>query len=144
VTRARSQLLELGATVTIAGAERQVERRAGTDEHPIVRLTGGADRNAAEALRGAELLVPRGAAPELDEDEFWAEDLEGCTVRDGEAEVGVVRRMLALPSCEVLEVRRPGRSDDLLVPLVRDAVRAVDVEAGVIDVDLAFLGEDEA
>jgi 16S rRNA processing protein RimM len=50
-----------------------------------------------------------------------------------------VRRMLALPSCEVLEVERDG--DDLLVPLVRDAVRSVDVDAGVVDVDLAFLDE---
>jgi 16S rRNA processing protein RimM len=40
----------------------------------------------------------------------------------------------------VLEVARDGAAD-LLVPLVRDAVRSVDVGAGVIDVDLAFLGE---
>jgi 16S rRNA processing protein RimM len=142
VTRARGQLLVPGATVVIGDAEREVQRRAGTDEHPIVRLAGAADRDAAEGLRGAELLVPREAAPELEEDEFWAEDLEGCAVRDGDTDVGVVRRMLALPSCEVLEVRRAGRSEDLLVPLVRDAVRSVDVEAGVIDIDLAFLGED--
>ena len=30
---------------------------------------------------------------------------------------------------------------ELLVPLVRDAVRSVDVAARRIDVDLAFLGE---
>ena len=30
----------------------------------------------------------------------------------------------------------------LLVPLVRDAVRDVDLDARVIDVDLAFLGEE--
>jgi hypothetical protein len=47
----------------------------------------------------------------------------------------------ALPSCEVLEVAR-ARAGDLLVPLIRDAVRAVDIDARVIDVDLAFLGED--
>ena len=59
---------------------------------------------------------------------------------DGERDVGVVARVLPLPANEVLEVRREG-SRDLLVPLVRDAVRAVDVEARVVDVDLAFLGE---
>ena len=47
----------------------------------------------------------------------------------------------ALPSCEVLEVARPG-SADLLVPLVRDAIRMIDVEERRIDVDLAFLGEE--
>ena len=59
---------------------------------------------------------------------------------DGAAAVGRVVRMVALPSCEVLEVAREGAAD-LLVPLVRDAVRSVDVAAGVVDVDLAFLGE---
>ena len=34
----------------------------------------------------------------------------------------------ALPSCEVLEVARRRRRPELLVPLVSDAVRAVDVE----------------
>ena len=31
--------------------------------------------------------------------------------------------------------------EDFLVPLVRDAVRSVDVEAKVVDVDVAFLGD---
>ena len=60
---------------------------------------------------------------------------------DGAVAVGEVRRLLALPSCEVLEVARPG-SADLLVPLVRDAIRMIDVEERRIDVDLAFLGEE--
>jgi ribosomal 30S subunit maturation factor RimM len=87
--------------------------------------------------------VARAEAPELEEDEWWATDLEGCAVRDGSREVGVVARLLALPSCEVLEVARsePG-TPDLLVPLVRDAVRDVDLDRRVIDVDLRFLGED--
>jgi 16S rRNA processing protein RimM len=61
-------------------------------------------------------------------------------VRDGARDVGRVRRLVGLPSCEALEVERPG-AGDLLVPLVRDAIRRVDVEARTVDVDLAFLGE---
>ena len=60
---------------------------------------------------------------------------------DGEHELGVVRRLLALPSCECLEVERGGGAGDLLVPLVRDAIRSVDVAAARIDIDLRFLGE---
>ena len=45
-------------------------------------------------------------------------------------------RMVALPSCEALEV-----GADLLIPLVRDAIRSIDVEARRIDVDMGFLGE---
>ncbi|MDX6578843.1 MAG: rRNA processing protein RimM, partial [Gaiellales bacterium] len=98
-------------------------------------------RADADALRGADLLVPRAQAPALEEDEWWPEQLEGCRVLDGDREVGVVRELRALPSCEVLHVERDGR-DELLVPLIRDAVRTVDVDAKRIDVDLAFLGEE--
>ena len=55
--------------------------------------------------------------------------------------MGTVRRLLALPSCEVLEVQRPGEEPDLLVPLVSDAVRSVDVERHEIEINLDFLGE---
>jgi 16S rRNA processing protein RimM len=140
VARPRAPLLELGARVTVAGAERTIVRRSGTDAAPILRLDGISSREEIEPLRGQALLVPRSALPPLEDDEYWAEELVGCAVRDGEVAVGVVARLLDYPSCELLEVRREG-ADVLLVPLVRDAVRGVDVAARVIDVDLAFLGE---
>ena len=72
--------------------------------------------------------------------EWWAHELEGCVVCDGKRQLGTVSGMLELPSCEVLEVRREdGR--ELLVPMVRDAVRNVDVAARCIEVSLDFLGE---
>jgi 16S rRNA processing protein RimM len=85
--------------------------------------------------------VPRAHAPELGPDEWWAEDLEGCGVHDGERLVGTVIRMLVLPSCEVLEVQREDGTGVLLVPLVSDAVREVDIERREIEIDLGFLGE---
>ena len=63
-------------------------------------------------------------------------------MHDGGRAVGTVRRLLALPSCEVLEVAREGGGGDLLVPLVTDAVRAVDIERRRSTIDLEFLGED--
>ncbi len=140
VTRARGTLLALGTVVRVDDQQAEIVRRAGTDERPILRLAGHEGRAAAEALRGRDLLVNRTVAPALDDDEWYAEDLEGCRVVDGAAIVGEVRRLMALPSCEALEVRRTDGTD-LLVPLVRDAVRSVDVRAGVVDVDLGFLGE---
>jgi 16S rRNA processing protein RimM len=141
VTRPRARLLSLGARVVVDGAEMEVVRFAGTDHRPILRLAGRDSREAVESLRGKDLLVRRADAPPLGEDEWYAEDLEGCVVVDGAREVGVVRRLLAYPSCEVLEVRAGER--ELLVPLISDAVRDVDVEARRIDVDLSFLGETE-
>jgi 16S rRNA processing protein RimM len=128
--------------VVVVGERRlKIIRRAGTPMRMIVRLEGFADRAAAERLRGEELLVERPDAPDLEPDEWWAEDLEGCAVRDRDVAVGTVRRLLSLPSCEVLEVERGEGEPDLLVPLVTDAVREVDVDRGVIEIDLRFLGE---
>jgi 16S rRNA processing protein RimM len=136
-----AELLDVGIEVRVGDVRHTIARLAGHDRRPIVRLEGCDARAAAEALSGQELSVARTRAPELEDDEWWATDLEGCTVRDGDREVGIVARLLALPSCEVLEVTRPGDAPDLLVPLVRDAVRDVDVEGRIIDVDLQFLGE---
>jgi 16S rRNA processing protein RimM len=120
--------------------ETTIVRRAGTAERPIVRVEGCADRAAAEGLRGTDLVVAAKAVAPLPEGEWWAEELVGCRVLDGERLVGVVRGMLGLPSCECLEVERPDGSE-LLVPMVRDAVRRVEVGAREIEIDLGFLGE---
>ncbi|MDP1847064.1 MAG: ribosome maturation factor RimM [Solirubrobacteraceae bacterium] len=135
VTRPRGLLLTLGGSVRIGEDVHEIVRRAGTEDRPILRLRGIDDRAGAEALREADLLVERAAAPPLPEGEYWPEDLEGCTVLtpDGR-ELGVVAAMRALPSCEVLEV------GDLLVPLVGDAVVSIDLDARRIVVDPEFLG----
>jgi 16S rRNA processing protein RimM len=143
VAEPEPRLLTLGREVMVADRARRITRRAGHDRRVILRVEGCEDRAGAKALRGAELLVTRRMAPALEEDEWWAEDLEGCAVHDGARPVGTVSRLLALPSCEVLEVKRTDGDAELLVPLVSDAVRTVDVGARSIDIDLRFLGEED-
>jgi 16S rRNA processing protein RimM len=139
VTRALSQLLSLGAAVTVAGRTAAIVRRAGTEQRPIVRLDGVADRQAAELLRGMELTVEQREVPALGEGEWWAHELEGCTVVDGDELLGIVSRLIALPSCEALEVRPAHGGDVVLVPLVKDAIRSVAPARRRIEVDLDFL-----
>jgi 16S rRNA processing protein RimM len=124
----------------VAGQTAAIVRRAGTDQRPIVRLEGVEDRSAAEALRGMELLVDGGDVPALGEGEWWAHELEGCEVVDGEELLGTVSRLIELPSCEALEVRPAGGGEVVLVPLVKDAVRRVAPADRRIEVDLDFLG----
>jgi 16S rRNA processing protein RimM len=128
-----SEELAKGTEVTVAGRRAVIERRAGTADRPIVRISGISDRDAAGGLRGEPLLVPAG---ELADDEFLIEDLVGCEVPG----LGEVRRVIPAPSCDVLEVGEDG----ILVPLISDAVKRVDTDARVIEVDRAFLGLDEA
>lgn len=106
----------------------------GTPQKPVARLEGVTTLAEVEALRGTPLAVDREDIG-LEEGEWWADDLVGLRVVDGDREVGVVERVRAYPSCELLEV------GDRLIPLIDDAVRTVDVAAGVVDVDLGFLGE---
>jgi len=140
VTGAQLRLLSVGTNVTVGELTAPIVRLAGLERHPIVRLEGVEDRTAAERLRGAELTVEQGEAPALEPGEWWAQELEGCAVGDGERSVGTVARLVELPSCEALQVRLPD-GDELLVPMVADAIRTVDVAQGRIDVNLAFLGE---
>jgi 16S rRNA processing protein RimM len=140
VTRPRPRLLTLGADATVGERTAPIVRRAGTEQRPIVRLEGVEDRSAAEALRGMELSIDGGDAPALGEDEWWAHELEGCQVLDGEDLLGTVVRLIELPSCEALEVRPAAGGEVVVVPMVKDAVRRVVPEQRRIEVDLEFLG----
>jgi 16S rRNA processing protein RimM len=140
VTRPQARLLSLGAVVTVGERTAAIVRRAGTEQRPIVRLEGVEDREAADALRGQELTVAQSAVPALADGEWWAHELEGCTVLDGEHLLGTVSRMLVLPSCEALEVRPAHGGEPVLIPMVKDAIRAVEIAERRIDVNLDFLG----
>jgi 16S rRNA processing protein RimM len=117
-----SHPLPVGTRVTVGDLTLEVGRRAGTDERPLVRLSGVED---PRALRGELLLVDA----ELEEDEWLADDLLRCAVPGH----GRVVRILDGPSCSVLELE-----DGLLVPFVSDAIRSV--EGGEIVIDEGFLG----
>jgi 16S rRNA processing protein RimM len=115
-----------------------------------LRLEGVDDREGADALRGMTLAVEQTEAPVLGEGEWWAHELEGCAVVDGGRLIGTVQRMIELPSCEALEVRReitgsqPTGSHPpapLIVPMVKDAIRRMAVADRRIEVDMGFLGE---
>lgn len=129
VRGARHPLTE-GTVVVVDGAQHRVERRAGTDATPLVRLDGVRDRESAAALTGRPLEVADDRPP-LDEGEWLAAELVGCEV----AGLGTVERVIAGPSCDVLEL-----DDGTLVPLVKDAVTAIDAGARRIEVDRHFLG----
>jgi 16S rRNA processing protein RimM len=142
VTRPRSRLLMVGTGVTVAGRRAAIVRRAGTEQNPIVRLEGMDSRPAAEELRGLPLIVEADDAPALAEGEWWGHELEGCEVFDGERPLGTVSRLVGLPSCEALEVRR-SKGETVLVPMVKDAIRRIEVSERRIEVNLEFLGMDE-
>ena len=87
----------------------------------IIAFEGVEDREAAEALRGTVLTLPRADVP-LDEDAFWAGDLLGREVVDDVgALVGVVEGTLDGPAHDYLVLARPDGGEALL-PAVADLV----------------------
>jgi len=53
----------------------------------LVQFEGVADRSTAEALRGTSFTIASGDRRELDPEEFWPDDLIGCTVVDAAGEL---------------------------------------------------------
>jgi 16S rRNA processing protein RimM len=115
--------LAVGTVVVLGDRSLRVDRRAGTDERPLIRLEGVDD---PRELRGEPLLVEA----ELGEGEWLAADLLGRAVPGR----GRVLRVLDGASCSVLELE-----DGTLVPFVSDAIRSIAPEGGEIEVDEDFL-----
>jgi 16S rRNA processing protein RimM len=112
----------------------------------LVEADGIHDRNAAEALRGEELFVPRSVLPDLGTDEFYHSDLEGLeALRPDGSRVGVVRALANFGAGDILEVLADnGRT--LNLPFDRATVPAVDLEAGrlIVEPPAGLLPEDRA
>jgi 16S rRNA processing protein RimM len=104
----------------------------------VARFAEIADRNAAEALRGTELTVPRSALPPLEPGEYYHVDLLGlpCVSSSGEP-LGRVIAIDNFGAGDVIEIERPDATR-FMVPMKAEAVPEWDAERLVVDD--AFIG----
>lgn len=101
----------------------------------LVRFEGVDDREAAEALRGAELAVRSDESPSLPEGQWYHYELLGCRCHDRrEGDLGEVVDVLDDGGGAMLVTQRDGRT--LPIPWVRKFLVKVDVDARRIEVDL--------
>ncbi|MGC4365020.1 ribosome maturation factor RimM [Hydrogenophaga sp. R2] len=83
----------------------------------VARLEGMDDRNAAEALKGVRISLPRSAFPATPEGEYYWVDLIGLRVVNREGvDLGVVRDLMPTGPTSVLVLE---------YPLVQDGVETV-------------------
>jgi 16S rRNA processing protein RimM len=110
----------------------------------LARIEGVDNREAADALAGTRLYVPRSALPTTDEDEFYHADLLGLRVlsTNGEA-VGTVSSILPIGETDVLEIDRESGRPSLLVPFTAEDVPEVDLAAGHIVIEVPVDAEDD-
>ncbi len=97
----------------------------------VVRFEGVADRSAAEALVGRDLLVPAADRPKLAKGEFHLLDLVGLEVRL-EADGAVIGRVSDLIHAgnDLLEVELSEGGRRLLIPFVEAIVPRVELAEG--------------
>ena len=103
----------------------------------IARIAEVTDRNAAEAMRGTELTVPRADLPPLGEGEYYHTDLLGLAVvsTDGEA-IGRVVAIDNFGAGDVLEIERSDKKR-FMVPMRIEAVPEWDDVRLVLDAGFA-------
>lgn len=101
----------------------------------LLRFREIADRDAAQRLVGAELLLERDELRPLAEDEYFLHELVGLEVVDRErGSIGPVEDVYDASGQPLASVRIDGREQ--LIPLRREMVDGVDMEARRIDVRL--------
>jgi 16S rRNA processing protein RimM len=101
----------------------------------LVRFAGIADRDAAEALRGLSLEVPRAEVPAAPAEQFYFFELVGLACHDTtHGHLGRVEDVVEDGGGVLLRVRDGER--ELLVPFVETMVTAVDLAGGRLDLML--------
>ena len=103
----------------------------------VIALDGIADRDQAEALKGARILVDRNLFPKAESDSYYWVDLIGCKAINLQGEsLGEVievndngaHGIIALGNSETKAVLQ-------LVPFVKEAVQSVDLPKKLITLD---------
>lgn len=113
-----------------------------------VRLAGVDDRDAADALRGVQLCVPRSALGEAgdeakDEDVFFHVDLIGLKARNEAGDViGSVKEVHDFGAGDILEIAGPELAGEM-IPFLKETVPLVDLKAGYLVIIPPELIEDE-
>ena len=101
------------------------------------RIAGVGSKEAADALRGTSLFVPRDRLPALPDDEFYHADLIGLAAYDtGGVLVGKVSAVYNHGASDIIEISATRHKSALLLPFTKAIVPNVDLAAGRIVVDL--------
>lgn len=131
----RADRFEIGATLFLDGEDeaRRVVASEPAGRSPVVVLDGIGSREQAEGLAGRYLEVVAEALPE---GTYYWHQLVGLAVTDEAGhELGEVVEVFRAGENEVYRVEGP--AGELLLPSLRDVVRAIDLEKGVMVVRYA-------
>ena len=121
------------------GEERAVTGARTREGYAYLCLAGVSDRDAAEALRGRELFVPRAEAAPLPEGRYYIADLLGMQVVDESGrELGRLKDVMQAGGNDVYEVQG---ERTFRFPALKRVLRRIDVENARMELDGAVLAE---
>ena len=102
----------------------------------VARAGELASKEAADALRGLRLYVPREALPEPDdEDEFYLADLIGLAAQTADgAPFGRVKAVHNFKAGDILEIEPGAGRPTRLIPFTREAIPHIDIAQGRVTV----------
>jgi 16S rRNA processing protein RimM len=123
-----------GALETEDGRVLTIESMRPAKDHFVARLSGVADRSAAEQLTNEKLYVPRDRLPPTgDADEFYHADLVGLSVVDPAGEVfGTVIGIHNFGAGDLIEVQDQNDRSTHMLPFDKATVPEIDLAAGRI------------
>jgi len=100
----------------------------------VARVEEVATKEAADALRGLRLYVPREALPALTDDEFYLADLIGLRVENVQSKtaLGMVKSVQNFGAGDMLEIEPEGGGATWYLPFTKAAVPEVDLDAGIV------------
>ena len=95
------------------------------------------DINVAELYKNGRILIPDALAIPLEEDEYYTRDLYGLQVvtEDGEV-LGELVKIYETGANDVYAVQKEAGDKELLIPAIKDCIKKVDLEAGIMTVHL--------
>ena len=102
----------------------------------IAKVIGVDDRNAAELLRGTQLYLNRNDLPDIDDGEFYIEDLKGMKVVNSDnQEIGIIVTVENFGAGDLMDIKPPN-GPSFYIPFTDDTVINVDMDNGVITIDM--------
>jgi len=111
----------------------------------LLKLRGVDSPEAARALSGARVFLPRREFPEAAEGEYYWVDLVGLRVKADAEPLGTVAEIIETPAFDVLVVRDPGRpGEERLIPFTGASLREVRLAEGLILVEPPSVWEAES
>lgn len=114
-------------TVLVGGAPKNILGVKFQKDRVILKLEGVDSMNDAETYKEKYIEIPRNDEPELPPDTYYVVDLKECTVYDtNEKELGRVFDVISTPNNDVYWIKEP---KELLIPVLRDIVLSVDIDA---------------